>query len=112
MSDKLSDCQAAVEILKAQQQHIAADRFMCDPECELPQWDALQRVIDMIRALAASPAPAISESDPRLERSIEQWRKCDPDLMSRQSQAAIFYALKDAKHDILALDAARKGEKS
>ncbi|MGG2044868.1 Lar family restriction alleviation protein [Burkholderia gladioli] len=59
-----------------------------------------------------SPAPAISESDPRLERSIEQWRKCDPDLMSRQSQAAIFYALKDAKHDILALDAARKGEKS
>lgn len=59
MSDKLSDCQAAVEILKEQQQHIAADRFMCDPECELPQWDALQRVIDMLGVLAASPAPAI-----------------------------------------------------
>ncbi|WP_124083787.1 hypothetical protein [Burkholderia gladioli] len=63
MSDKLSDCQAAVEILKAQQQHIAADRFMCDPECELPQWDALQRVIDMLGALAASPEQAISESE-------------------------------------------------
>lgn len=40
-----------------------------------------------------------------LNRSIEQWRKCDPDLMSRQSQAAIFYALKDAQHDILTLAA-------
>ncbi|WP_186182987.1 Lar family restriction alleviation protein [Burkholderia gladioli] len=62
----------------------------------------------------ASPAPAISESEDavKLERSIEQWRKCDPELMSRQSPAAIFYALEDAKHDILALDAARKGEKS
>ena len=70
MSDKLSDCKAAIEILRAQQQHIAADRSMCDPECELPQWDALQRVIDMLGALAAPPAPAIPAVD--REAIIEQ----------------------------------------
>lgn len=39
----------------------------------------------------------------QLERSVERWAKCDPEAMSKMSQAAIYYALKDAKHDIAVL---------
>lgn len=50
-------------------------------------------------------------SETKLARTLDQWRKCDPEAMANMSQAAIMYALKDAKHDILALasisDAAR-----
>jgi hypothetical protein len=82
----------------------------------LHQIDVLGRMkAQAERALAAPSAPlegtgngAITED---LNRSIEQWRKCDPDLMSRQSQAAIFYALKDAKHDILTLAAVVESSK-
>ncbi|MGN4074147.1 hypothetical protein ACS0X5_06305 [Burkholderia gladioli] len=91
MSDKLSDCQAAVEILKAQQQHIAADRFMCDPECELPQWDALQRVIDMLGALAASPVPAIPAVD--REAIIEQCAQvCEMERAAFRANEAVWDA--------------------
>ncbi|MBU9378736.1 VRR-NUC domain-containing protein [Burkholderia gladioli] len=45
-----------VEILRDEQQHIAADRDMCDPDDELPRWDALQRVIDYLKRAAVSPA--------------------------------------------------------
>ncbi len=113
MSDKLSDEQ--IEAAKAA-------GFSWHPiwQCLVVRhsngaWSEVSDKLARFAALlAASPAPAISESEDavKLERSIEQWRKCDPELMSRQSPAAIFYALKDAKHDILALDAARKGEKS
>ncbi len=40
-----------------------------------------------------------------LERTIEQWRNCDPLIMQHMSPAAIYFALRDAKHDILALHA-------
>ncbi|WP_186061026.1 hypothetical protein [Burkholderia gladioli] len=106
MSDKLSDCQAAVEILKEQQQHIAADRFMCDPECELPQWDALQRVIDMLGVLAASPAPAISESEDARDAARYRW-------LQRQ-RAHVWHEIADMPINRTneRIDAARKGEKS
>ncbi|WP_257835276.1 hypothetical protein [Burkholderia glumae] len=63
-----------------------------------------------IRALKA--APAISESEPELRRSIEQWRNFDPEFASHHWRLAVQSYFEDAKHDILALDAARKGEKS
>ncbi|MCA8037062.1 hypothetical protein LGM46_29265 [Burkholderia arboris] len=74
---------------------------------------ALDRMLAQAERALAAPLEgtgngAVTEE---LNRSIEQWRKCDPDLMSRQSQAAIFYALKDAKHDILALAALVKSPK-
>jgi hypothetical protein len=40
---------------------------------------------------------------PKLERSTQRWAKCDPKAMAEMSQAAIQYALEDAKHDIAAL---------
>jgi hypothetical protein len=41
-----------------------------------------------------------------LKRSIEQWRGCDPEAMAYHlSEAAIMYAFRDAKADILALNA-------
>ncbi|MGN6657103.1 MAG: hypothetical protein ACTHJ9_17420 [Rhodanobacter sp.] len=43
--------------------------------------------------------------DVKLSRTVEQWAKCDPELMSKCSQAAVFYSLRDAKSDILALAA-------
>lgn len=41
----------------------------------------------------------------KLDRTRDQWENCDPEAMSKMSQAAIYFALKDAKHDILALHA-------
>lgn len=38
-----------------------------------------------------------------LRRKIEQYQNGDPAAMSKMSEAAIFYALDDAKRDILAL---------
>lgn len=38
-----------------------------------------------------------------LKRTQETWRGCDPKAMSVMSPAAIFYALTDAKHDIVKL---------
>lgn len=38
-----------------------------------------------------------------LNRSIETWKKSDPTGMSSMSKGAIYYALVDAKHDILFL---------
>jgi hypothetical protein len=43
--------------------------------------------------------------DVKLERTLEQWAACSPAHMSEMSQAAIIYALQDAKHDILTLAA-------
>ncbi len=42
-----------------------------------------------------------------LARKLEQWRGCDPVSMSCQSEAAITYAFRDMRHDILALAADR-----
>lgn len=39
----------------------------------------------------------------KLQRTREQWAKCEPKLMVQQSQAAVMYALQDAKRDIDAL---------
>lgn len=36
-------------------------------------------------------------------RTIEQWRNCSPAAMVAGSAAQVLYALRDAKHDILAL---------
>ncbi|MBR8312418.1 hypothetical protein KDW36_04300 [Burkholderia dolosa] len=77
---------------------------------EFPGVDALLRSITELIAGHKSEPSANEKSGTRLERSIEQWCRCDPDLMSKQSQAAIFYALKDAKHDILALAGAHPGQ--
>lgn len=119
MSDKLSDCPFCgneAETEKIEEGCYGVGCGYCDFQLMSGNvgigWHESEAAAIAAWNRRPSPAPAISESEPRLERSIEQWRKCDPDLMSRQSQAAIFYALKDAKHDILALDAARKGEKS
>jgi hypothetical protein len=39
-----------------------------------------------------------------MQRKIEQWRSSDPEMMAhKQSRAAIYFALKDAKADILEL---------
>lgn len=38
-----------------------------------------------------------------MKRLIEQWRNCDPNDMARMSEAAVMYALQDAKDDILLL---------
>jgi len=57
----------------------------------------------------ATPSPAVAHGDVsalKLTRSIETWEKCDPSAMSKQSEAAIMYALKDARADILKLHAA------
>lgn len=42
---------------------------------------------------------------PPMERTIDQWRSCDPAMMAVQSIPAIRFALADAQHDILALAA-------
>lgn len=45
-----------------------------------------------------------------LARTLAQWRGCDPHAMAtRQSPAAVEFALADAKHDILALHATVEG---
>ncbi len=43
-----------------------------------------------------------------MNRTVEQWAACDPDFMARQSEAAIMYALRDAKNDIAQLSATLK----
>jgi hypothetical protein len=43
----------------------------------------------------------------KLERTIEQWRNCDPRAMAKQSEAAVMYAFTDAKADILKLASER-----
>jgi hypothetical protein len=45
----------------------------------------------------------------KLQRSLEQWDKCDPKTMaSEQSTAAIQFAIADAKRDISALSTANQ----
>lgn len=39
----------------------------------------------------------------KMARSVETWRKCDPILMASQSQAALTFAFRDMKRDILVL---------
>lgn len=39
----------------------------------------------------------------KLRRDIEVYRKSDPKAMAKQSEAAIFYALDDMRHDLLLL---------
>ena len=36
-----------------------------------------------------------------LNRTIEQWKNCDPTEMDKMSDAAIMYAFADAKSDII-----------
>lgn len=38
-----------------------------------------------------------------MNRKISQWEACDPKAMAKMSEAAIMYALSDAKADILEL---------
>lgn len=40
-----------------------------------------------------------------LQRTRDQWVRCDPDAMSKTSQAAIYHALNDAKRDVLMMHA-------
>ena len=42
----------------------------------------------------------------KLNRTIVQWRGCDPKAMVKMSEQAIMFALSDAREDILALDSA------
>jgi uncharacterized protein with PhoU and TrkA domain len=39
----------------------------------------------------------------KLARTPDQWSKSAPELMAKQSEAALVYAFKDAKHDIAVL---------
>lgn len=39
----------------------------------------------------------------KLRRSIEVWRKCDPNAMAKMSEAAIMFAFNDLLHDVLEL---------
>jgi hypothetical protein len=63
------------------------------------------------RALLASKPAIIGASDrteifsSNLQRTREQWEKCDPEAMSKMSQAAVFHALNDAKRDVLMMHA-------
>lgn len=36
-----------------------------------------------------------------LNRTAEQWQKCDPKAMAKMSEAAIAYAISDARSDVL-----------
>lgn len=45
----------------------------------------------------------------RLQRAREQWANCEPEVMACMSEGAIFHALTDAKHDVLAMHEALKG---
>lgn len=40
-----------------------------------------------------------------MKRKIEQWKGCEPNAMLTQSEAAMLFALEDAKADILELHA-------
>jgi len=40
-----------------------------------------------------------------LNRTAEQWQKCDPKAMAKMSEAAIMYALADARSDVLRMHA-------
>ena len=40
-----------------------------------------------------------------LNRTAEQWQKCDPKVMAKMSEAAIMYALDDARRDVLRMHA-------
>lgn len=40
-----------------------------------------------------------------LNRTAEQWQKCDPKSMAKMSEAAIMYALADARSDVLKIHA-------
>jgi hypothetical protein len=45
----------------------------------------------------------------KLQRTLDQWRNCDPKMMvNAQSPAAIQFAIADAKRDIYALAAANQ----
>ena len=45
----------------------------------------------------------------KLQRTLDQWRNCDPKMMANaQSPAAIQFAIADAKRDISALAAANR----
>lgn len=46
-----------------------------------------------------------------MKRTIEQWRACSPASMALQSEAAILYAFRDAKADILELYADKREER-
>lgn len=41
-----------------------------------------------------------------MNRTLRQWRNCDPAAMALQSRVAIMYACRDAKEDIAELEAA------
>lgn len=45
----------------------------------------------------------VMKVEQKMARSIETWRKCDPVLMATQSQAALTFAFRDMKRDILVL---------
>jgi hypothetical protein len=68
-------------------------------------------LVDFARALLASKPAIIGASDrteifsSNLQRTREQWEKCDPEAMSKMSQAAVFHALNDAKRDVLMMHA-------
>lgn len=40
-----------------------------------------------------------------LNRTAEQWQKCDPKAMAKMSEPAIMYALADARSDVLRMHA-------
>lgn len=44
---------------------------------------------------------------PELERSIERWHNCKPEVIVEGSKAQVLFALQDARKDILALDQAK-----
>lgn len=46
----------------------------------------------------------MAKAKPLLARSIETWRRCDPESIAhRQSRVAIQFAFTDIRHDVLAL---------
>lgn len=45
----------------------------------------------------------MDEAKVKLSRRVEQWTNCNPDKMATcQSQQATIFAMRDAKHDLLA----------
>src|SRR5690606_39768150 len=85
-------------VLTDEQNAIIAARFPDDPAnaCR-----AQSAIVEILSKLHVADKP--DGGDVTLRRGIEQWTASDPSSMSKQSPEAIYYALDDARSDILTL---------
>lgn len=67
---------------------------------------------DLRAAFVAARATPATPMQVKLERSVRQWAVCQPKAIIAGSEAQVFYALTDAKHDVLVLHAALLAERA